>query len=160
MFSEVPTIMTEAQGSTQVCVQLLGTLERSVTVIADFDNFDTTSEDYSNTREVLVYESGGANAQCFQLLINSDDVLENIETFSIVLSSPDDAVVNIINGNAQVIIQDSSTLEVGFSSVPPSVEEGGTFLACVRINTERGRLSEQLILPITVLPIGQGEQMS
>lgn len=156
MFSEVPTTVRETQGLTEVCVQLNGTLERSITVNVNFENIDTAAEDFDNTPETFTFGSGETDEQCFQLLINADNMLENDERFNIVLSSPNNDVVDILNENSQVTIQDSSTLELGFSNVPPSVMEGESFSACVRIN--RGSLSEQFQLPVNIVSLSvQGE---
>ena len=159
MLIGVPATVTETQEPPEVCVVLMGTRERPVTVIIDFENIDTTQEDLSNTQETFVFGSGGTEQECFQLLINTDEMLENSEAFNIVVSNLTDGVVDVINGNFRVMIQDSSTLELGFLSVPLSIEEGASFEVCVGIS--RGSLSEGFLLPLTIVTTSrQGEQCS
>ena len=154
MLGLVPTVLSETQGPLDVCVELLGTLERSISVNLDVENIDTTTQDFINTQETFNFGIRASDEQCFQLVINTDDIIENDERFTIVLSSPMD-VVDVISENAPVmIIQDSSMLEVGFSSVRPSVTEGESFLACMRISM--GRLSEDFQLPVNIVSLSEG----
>lgn len=157
MLGSVPAAIAEGQGPIEVCVELLGMLERAVTVNVEVQDINTTRLDFNNTEEgegALVFGNGTASEQCFQLLISADNIIENDESFSLVLSSPIDAVEVITESAPVIIIQDSSTLEVGFSTVPTSVIEGESFMACARINM--GGLSEGFQLPVNVVSLSQG----
>ena len=149
-FNEVPSVVTEDQGPVNVCVELLGTLQRSVTMNINLNNIGTTPDDFSIDQLTVIFGNGGTNPQCIQLVANPDVLLESDENFSIILSSTDDAV-DIVDGTAVVTIQDSSTLRLGFSQVPESVEEGEVFSACV--NIIEGSLSGQFQLPISIVSL-------
>ena len=147
-FSEVPSVITEDQGPVNMCIELTGTLLRSVVVNINLNSFGTTPDDFSITQQTILFESGGTNPQqCIQLVANPDILLENDESFNIMLSSTDDAV-DVVDDTAEVTIQDSSTLRLGFSQVPDFVEEGDMFTACVSIF--EGSLSDQFQLPISL----------
>lgn len=151
---------TVTEGSlelTEVCVELQGDLGISITVNINFAEDTASFQDFTNMNTNFTFSSTSSNPQCLELDIISDDLLESEERFNIELSSPDSGVVEIVGGNAEVIVLDSSELVVGFVSPNGTVTEGGMFSACVRIFS--GGLAEQFILPLTIeVSAGQGEE--
>ena len=143
------TVVENSTTPTRVCILLNGALERSVQVNVNFVDINTTADDHSNTEIILSFDSQSENPQCFELSINSDDVFENTEVFSIQLSTLDD-VINIPNDIAEVIISDSSLITIGFTNETLPASEGEMVRVCVAVFG--GSLSELVTLSLTVIP--------
>ena len=139
-----------------VCVELQGSLEVSVQVDIEFQTDTATSQDFTNVDNItgFIFNAGSVNSQCFQVIIEEDELLENEEFFQISLSSPDEEV-DIHDGVVEVTILDTSELFIGFESTADSISEGGSLSICIRIFS--GRLANGFVLPLKVdLPSGQG----
>ena len=143
------TVVENSATPIRVCILLNGTLERSVQVNVNFVDINTTADDHSNTEIILSFDSQSENLQCFELSINSDDIFENTEVFSIQLSTLED-VINIPNDIAEVIISDSSLITIGFTNETLPASEGDTVRVCVAVFS--GSLSELVTLSLTVMP--------
>ena len=155
-FSQSALSVSESDSAPpDVCVQLLGTLERSVSVSIQVMQESATLQDFTIRDTTFTFDAESPNPQCFQLGVSEDGLLEDDELFSMLLSSPDD-VVDIGIGTLEVTILDSSELVTGFVSPTDSVTEGGLFMACVEIVS--GELAQLFALPLSVQPTdGQGK---
>ncbi len=158
MFAQTSyTVLENAATPSEVCVELQGELDIPVTMNVGFQEETATSDDFSNIDLTYTFIGRSPNAQCFQLIINEEDILENDEIFTLSLTSSDD-FVDILNENVEVHIQDTSEILVGFESDAYTVTEGNTLSACARIFS--GRLAEQLSLPLTISSVsGQGKEV-
>ena len=138
------------------CVELLGELETRVTVSVTLEGSTATSEDYSNSNLTLHFNTLSSDSQCFEIVINDDDIIEiDEEVISIVLSTTNDAVV-IANGSVQVVVRDTSQLLLGFENSSAVIPEGQAFAACVRIFA--GALAPDIEIVLNVEPTsGQGQ---
>lgn len=134
------------------CVQHQAILEREFVVDISFEDISTTSDDFSNTDMEFIFNSISDNPQCFQFMINTDNVLENNEEFMVVLSTTDENI-DIDNRNTRVTILDSSQVVLGFTNTFITVNEGDNFSTCVAIFS--GELSQNVQLPLFVVPMNQ-----
>ena len=155
-FSQSALSVSESDSAPpDVCIQLLGTLERSVSVSIQVMQESATLQDFTIRDTTFTFDAESPNPQCFQLGVSEDGLLEDDELFSMLLSSPDD-VVDIGIGTLEVTILDLSELVTGFVSPTDSVSEGGVFMACVEIVS--GELAQLFVLPMSVQPTdGQGK---
>ena len=157
MFTQASyTIMENSLEQLSVCVQLVGELDLSINVNISLNEGTATTEDYSNANGVVsfTFNNSLANMQCLEVDIEEDDILENDETFSVVLFSQDE-VVNVINGSTVVTIQDSSELFIGFERILYTIIEGNQLEYCVV--TLNGSLDEHFSLPLNIIVLnGQG----
>ena len=80
-----------------------------------FNFVATANEDYLNVELNITFTSGqtasGDNQQCFSIPIIDDDILENNETFDILITpvSEDEDVVNITSQEITVTIEEDPT---------------------------------------------------
>ena len=158
MFTQTSYLILEnSLEELSVCVQLLGELELSIRIDISVNEGTATTDDYSTANTVFsfTFDAGLANMQCLEVVIMEDSLLENDESFSLVLSSQVDDVVNIVNGTALVTIQDSSELVIGFENITYNVTEGNELEFCVV--TLIGSLDVQFSLPLNIIVLnGQG----
>ena len=158
MFTQTSYLILEnSLEELSVCVQLLGELELSIRIDISVNEGTATTDDYSTANTVFnfTFDAGLANIQCLEVDIMEDSLLENDESFSFVLSSQVDDVVNIVNGTALVTIQDSSELVIGFEKITYNVTEGNELEFCVV--TLIGSLDVQFSLPLNIIVLnGQG----
>ena len=66
-------------------------------------------EDFTQISAAMMFDPSGTSRICSGIVIMSDDLLEDLEFFTVALSNPlEDVVLNISISNATVTINDTS----------------------------------------------------
>ena len=108
-FSEAVYAVSESAGTTAICIDLIGTSQRSV--LATLSTAVPDSQDFQLPNvPTLVFQSGQSQV-CTPVTITSDAIVEGLESFTLELSTSDPAVDNNFRMTALLnIIDDDSKL--------------------------------------------------
>ena len=108
-FSEAVYAVSESAGTTVICIDLIGTSERSVLAILSTAVSDSQDFQLPNV-PTLVFQSGQSQV-CTSVTVISDAIVEGLESFTLELSTSDLAVDNNFRMTALLnIIDDDSKL--------------------------------------------------
>ena len=136
-FDPVMYTVDEGSGTVALTVKVLsGDLGRDVTVSYEtMDGSAIAGEDYTTVQSTLTLSAGDTSATIV-VNITDDDLFENAETFTVVLSGAP-AGVTLTPGTATVTITDTNApdvVEIGFDPVIYTVdEESGTVRLTVKV---------------------------
>ena len=93
-FSEAVYAISESAGAVEICVDLIGTSQRSVLVaLSSADSADSQDFQLPSMPTSLVIQSGQSQI-CTSVMIVSDPIVEGLESFTLELSTNDPAVDN------------------------------------------------------------------
>ena len=126
MFEQSSYSVREGDNFTQVCVitNNEALLERSVQFrVATSEDSASEGNDFMASDTPLVFSSPPFR-QCVDIVIATDDRVEAVELFSVLLDS-DDPSVTIQTPSTSVAIFDDSVVRVSFIGGPFEVTEGG-----------------------------------
>ena len=111
-FAESTYIAAEADGTVELCINLIGELETQVEVVLftvdDNSSLARPDSDYRSTNITIVFGSGSSLTECRSMQLIEDSTLENEESFLVNISSENSAV-RVLLGTAEVIIGDSDS---------------------------------------------------
>ena len=152
-FDPVMKTVDEGAGTVRLTVKVLnGSLGRDITLnYRTVDGTATAGEDYTSKDSMLTL-SAGATEATIEVDITDDALLENAETFTVVLSgapsgvtlTPDTAEVTITDTNAPDVVV------IGFEPVMYTVDEGaGTIELTVKVLS--GELGRAVTLDYTTV---------
>ena len=131
---EVPRIIvSESDGFVEVCARLTNgvTLGRRVTFNLSTEDNDATSEshrDFTFISHALQLDMN-LSRNCAHVIIDDDSIVENAESFRVVVSSSDPQV-DIRNSTTIVTIEDNDEVAVGFEMDQYRGEEGQMTMVC------------------------------
>ncbi len=109
-FNEAVYVISESAGATDICIDLIGTSQRSVLVTLSSANSDTQDFQLPSVPTTLVFQSGESQV-CTLVSIINDAIVEGLESFTLELSTSDPAVDNNFRTTALLnIIDDDSKL--------------------------------------------------
>jgi hypothetical protein len=109
-FSEAVYVISESTGATNICIDLIGTSQRSVLVTLSSADSDPQDFQLPSVPTTLVFQSGEAQV-CTPVSIVNDAIVEGPESFTLELSTSDLAVDNNFRTTALLnIIDDDSKL--------------------------------------------------
>lgn len=115
-FSEAVYAISESAGAVEICVDLIGMSQRSVLVTlssaesADSQDFQLPSMPTTS----LVIQSGQSQV-CTSVTIINDAIVEDLESFTLELSTNDPAVDNFRMTALLNVVDDDSKLIVGYN---------------------------------------------
>ena len=139
----------EGNGTVEVCAILIsGTLERTVTFTLSTQDGSATSTDpldFSAVLKNLTFDQMSSR-QCLEIPIEDDDIVEEPERFTIVISE-DDPDVDITTPTSVVTITDNDRVVIGFEMERYRGEEGETVEGCAILFN--GTLENSLVVDIT-----------
>ena len=91
-FSEVVYTVSESAGAALVCVDLIGSSQR--TIVAILSTADSESQDLQlPNMQVLAFQNGQGQV-CTSVTITNDAIVEDQESFTLLLNTTDPAVDN------------------------------------------------------------------
>ena len=134
MFESTSYNVSESDGSVEVCVvrDQQATLDRPVSVsINTVAGSATLNEDFTDTNAELTFSSE-VTRECATIAIETDDIVESTEMFTVNLMSADKAA-NVATPTTSVEIEDDSTLRVMFEMSTHQVTEGESETVCVEL---------------------------
>ena len=103
-------------------------------------------EDYLDISHTLLFSPTVQQSGCVDVEIRDDDLLEDSETFDVLLSSPNPAVQYTTNQSARVYITDNDRVTLGLRQSEYFVGEGtGAVEVCADLQGKLGR-----VVPITL----------
>ena len=149
----------EGDGTVQVCAILVsGTLERTVTFTLSTQDSSATSTDpldFSAVLEELTFNQTTAR-QCVDIPIEDDNIVEEPENFTVVVSG-DDPDVDFTPPTSVVTITDNDRVVIGFEMERYQGDEGDTVQVCAILSN--GTLERSIVVDITsgdLSAIGKG----
>ena len=92
-FSEVVYAVSESAGDTDICINLIGTSQRSVVVTLSSTDPDSQDFQLPSVPTTLVLQSGQSQV-CAPVSIINDAIIEGLESFTLELNTSDPAVDN------------------------------------------------------------------
>ena len=102
----------ETKQFVEICFSYIGKLERIVEVLFSSMDVDAVQgEDYQSLSVPFTFDQEGSS--CINVTVEEDSILEDNETFQVVLLSSDPAV-NFSLSRADVIIEDSNCKHQGW----------------------------------------------
>ena len=103
---EVYTV-NEDQEFVDICVEIIeGVLQNEIGIRLTTKDIDTEApNDYANISMILTFDNG-MDKQCVNIILENDMILENNETFEVLLDRLDDTRVILMPERAEVIIID------------------------------------------------------
>ena len=111
-FSEAVYVVSESAGDTNICIDLIGASQRSVVVTLSSIDPDSPDFQLPSVPITLVLQSGQSQV-CTPVSIINDAIVEDLESFTLELSTSDPAVDNNFRMTALLsIIDDDSKLIV------------------------------------------------
>ena len=147
---EFPTYeVDESNGTIEVCAILIsGTLERIVTFALSTQDGSATSTDpldFSAVLKNLTFDQKSSR-QCVDIPIKDDDIVEEPERFTVVVTRDDPDVV-ITSPTSVVTITDNDRVLIGFEMERYRGDEGETVEVCAILFN--GTLEKSLVVDIT-----------
>lgn len=146
MFNQTTYEVLESAQSVQVCLLLMGELLRPISL-----SLSTTPQtalpgmDYTSISSTGI--STASASVCTNIDVNFDNVVENLETFLVIVQSNSDPAVNVVQQSATVNVIDSSTVDFSFSPDVYSVMENESVSVCV---TLEGTTDRDIVVSLQV----------
>ena len=99
-----------------------------------FFTYDFSADvDFSAVSSTSLFFSGASGVDCVSIFIQDDSIVEQNETFSVLLTSSNSAI-ELSPSSATITIIDDDTVVIGWSSVSFDFDESGTFaIVCAEI---------------------------
>ena len=99
-------VVNEDQEFVDICVEVRGVFENEIGIRLTTKDIDTEApNDYANFSMILTFDNG-MDKQCVNIILENDMILENNETFEVLLDRLDDTRVILMPERAEVIIID------------------------------------------------------
>ena len=108
--NESSIVVSEEEGSVDVCIVLEGELDRDISVDLDVMMDTADSRDFESSRLVYTFVSGSlaGSTVCNAVGISRDGVVEDRERFVVEIQPiPEDSAVDITRNKAEIFIKDS-----------------------------------------------------
>lgn len=113
--------------------------------------------DFSALSSTSLFFSGASGVECFSISILDDSIVEQNETFSVLLTSSNSAT-EISPSSATVTINDDDTVVIGWSSVSFEFDESGPF-ATVCAEIVQGEIARRVsVFFLTIDDTTQGKK--
>jgi hypothetical protein len=148
--------VSEASGKVAVAVRKMGVNERSVFVRAfTVSGSAEANEDFSAV-DVMIEFGPDDDVRVVEVNLTADGIVENQESFTIVLEVPPfETGVNIVENTATVLLDDSDFLTVGVDAMSVEVMEGSE--VALTVMAVEGALDRTVLLSLALDPSGTGD---
>ena len=144
------TVNEDDPEEVDVCVEMTGDIEREVSVSVTSETTSASDGDFHAVSEELTFVPGANRSHCFGVHVPADMVVEATETFSLLLSSQDEAV-RISQGVSTIHIIDDDEVSVGFKQTTIRASEESQFVpVCVEFS---GRTQDDIEVMLQSQPI-------
>ena len=140
-------------GTVAVCAEIAsGTLEREATALLytlDGSATSTTPADYSTISLLLTFDQSTSRV-CADVAIIDDALVENDETFTVMIGGGDSGVTFVTPTSAVVDIIDNDKASIGFEANSYQGNEGGQVEVCTAVQGS-GSLDRMVTVSISTV---------
>jgi hypothetical protein len=144
-------VSVEEGNTVMVCAELVGQIEITVevTIMTESSGLAEAGSDYSEVTDILTFVSGQL-VQCVELSALLDNVLEEEESLSVLLTNANSENVLLMPNQATVVITDQTDVTVGLTQPTYTVQESmGEVEVCASLT---GMIARDVNIRLSTVP--------